>query len=63
MEMPFSTPKEQLGLKAIEPVLPFRAEDTIRAIPSSPVAQTDKPSSNVVEDLIAVLLEMVKDDR
>jgi hypothetical protein len=62
MEMPLLTPKEELRLKE---VVPFRAEDTIRENPGPLVVQqgeTHKSSSNVVEDLIAVLSEMMKKD-
>jgi hypothetical protein len=65
MEMPFSPPEVQLGLKAIEPLIPYRAEDTIRENRSSLIEKRekiDKSTSNIVENLIVVLSEMVKNE-
>jgi hypothetical protein len=63
MEMPSSTLKEQLDPKSIEPVIPCRQEAKVCETPSALIPQLGdrKPSSNIVDDLIVVLYEMVKD--
>ena len=60
MEMPSSTPQAQTDAKPIEPVIPCREEDKISR--SLITQQGDlKLSSNIIDNLVLVLFEMVKD--
>ena len=63
MEMPSSTPEEQLALRSIEPVIPCREEDKICETSSPLITQRgdQKSSSSIVDSLIVVLFEMLKD--
>lgn len=63
MEMPSSPPEERPDPKLIEPVIPYREEDKTCKISSPLITQQGdaKSSSNIVENLIVVLLQVLKD--